>query len=180
MRKSSDESSTVSTGKRLVPDAHTLAGSWGVERGSHAVLLSLGDLGDPDENVEQLCWGTGGLGDEKIGLMVGAGEAAAEGGQAPPSIVQAKHNSKGIDNDDQEPLALLVVHAAMHMLFLPQFTCDFYEDASLNKSSRKRVDEPSKDDRDLLAEAGLREKTVDWGVSLEPTPASIVWAPELE
>jgi len=30
--------------------------------------------------------------------------------------------------DEQEPLALLVVHAALHMLFLPQFTCDFYED----------------------------------------------------
>lgn len=142
------------------------------------IHILLGDLGDPDENVEQLCWGTGGLGDEKIGLMVGAGgEAGGAGGiQAPPSIVQAKQNAKS-ENDDQEPLALLVVHAAMHMLFLPQFTCDFYEDASLNKTNKKRSGDPSKDDRELVAEAGLKDKVVEWGVSLDPTPSSIVWAP---
>jgi len=28
----------------------------------------------------------------------------------------------------REPIGLLVVHAAMHMLFLPQFTCDYFEE----------------------------------------------------
>ena len=32
------------------------------------------------------------------------------------------------EDDEQEPLALLVIHAAMHMLFLPQFTCEFFEE----------------------------------------------------
>lgn len=190
-------------------------------------LLEKGDLGDADENVEQLCWGTGGLGDEKIGLMVTAGNGngtvrgdgassnhAGAGGahsldggslgasQAPPSVAAAQAKRK--DDDDQEPLALLVVHAAMHMLFLPQFTCDFYEDASIAPSAggtagvngeggaagaanahhhrkqpknHNKTAKETKDDRELKAEAGLREKKVDWGVPLEPTPASIVWAP---
>ena len=34
------------------------------------------------------------------------------------------------EEEDNEPLALLVVHAAMHMLFLPQFTCKLYEGES--------------------------------------------------
>jgi len=145
-----------------------------------------GDLGDPDENVEQLCWGTGGLGDEKIGIVVGGGgdgrqtsgalqNQLSDQAQAPPSVVNKKPlHDEDEDDDDQEPLALLVVHAAMHMLFLPQFTCDFYEDASMKPNPKDRKD---RDDKDLRAEAGLREKTVEWGVSLEATPASIVWAP---
>ena len=124
-----------------------------------------GDLGDADENVEQLCWATGGLvGDEKIGLVVGGANSNT-------------NNSKE-ESDEQEPLALLVVHAAMHMLFLPQFTCDFYEDGSLKKHTGKRVEQfETKEDRDLKAAAGLREKKVEWGVSLVPTPTSIVWTP---
>lgn len=120
-------------------------------------------MGDADENVEQLCWATGGLvGDEKIGLVVGGAAAAANKDES----------------DEQEPLALLVLHAAMHMLFLPQFTCDFYEDASLKKHTGKRVEQfETKEDRDLKADAGLREKKVEWGVPLVPTPTSIVWTP---
>ena len=138
-------------------------------------IPSSGDLGEADENVEQLCWGTGSnMGeDEKIGLMVGGdkddGDSATKGSKM--------KNSDG--PDEQEPLALLVVHAAMHMLFLPQFTCDYYEDASLkgdaSNARAKRVE--TKEDRDLKADAGLKLKKVEWGVSLVPTPTSIVWAP---
>ncbi|GKY90767.1 hypothetical protein MPSEU_000049500 [Mayamaea pseudoterrestris] len=161
-------------------------------------LLEKGDLGEADENVEQLCWGTGGPNptDERIGLMIGGNELGTSQ-QAPPSV--AKHraallkeqedelNHRNDNEDEQEPLALLVVHAAMHMLFLPQFTCDFYEDASISKDPRgknavktkRRAEDPAaaKDDRELKAEAGLRERKVDWGVSLDAVPASIVWAP---
>ena len=116
--------------------------------------------------------------DEKIGLMIGGGNTD-EQGQAPPSVLNKNANQDA--DDDQEPLALLVVHAAMHMLFLPQFTCDFYEDGSLNQNKntkKKSKSTDNKDDKDLKAEAGLlRPKQVEWGVTLDPTPASIVWAP---
>eukprot|EP00529_Nitzschia_sp_RCC80_P009895 CAMPEP_0113489330 /NCGR_PEP_ID=MMETSP0014_2-20120614/26473_1 /TAXON_ID=2857 /ORGANISM="Nitzschia sp." /LENGTH=791 /DNA_ID=CAMNT_0000383063 /DNA_START=316 /DNA_END=2691 /DNA_ORIENTATION=- /assembly_acc=CAM_ASM_000159 len=141
-------------------------------------LLEKGDLGDADENVEQLCWGTntaGNLpGDEKIGLMVGGdGDTNASGGP----LGGGRSPSNAVDDDEQEPLALLVVHAAMHMLFLPQFTCDFYENKADGTSSGgffRRSD--TKEDRELRAEAGLNAKTVEAGVSLVPRPASIVWS----
>jgi hypothetical protein len=125
-------------------------------------------LGDADENVEQLCWGTSGVvpGDEKIGLMVG------EGNRESASHPSAAGN-RGAD-DDQEPLALLVVHAAMHMLFLPQFTCDFYEDKKDGNTFYRRSD--TREDKELRAEAGLNVKTVDTGVTLVPRPVSILWA----
>jgi hypothetical protein len=130
-------------------------------------------LGDADENVEQLCWGTNAAapGDEKIGLMIG-GATAGDGDSSAPT------QTTGRVDDEQEPLALLVVHAAMHMLFLPQFTCDFYEDKKDPTGVSaffRRTD--TKEDKDLRAEAGLDAKTVDAGVSLVPRPASIVWAP---
>lgn len=127
-----------------------------------------GDLGDADENIEQLCWGTNaaGPGDEKIGLMIG--------GAGDRSVTSSLPNQGTNMNDDQEPLALLVVHAAMHMLFLPQFTCDFHETKE-SKSRFVRGNE-DKDDRDMRAEAGLHPKTVQNGVSLVPRPNSIVWA----
>ena len=210
----------------------------------------------------------------------GAGGHSLEGAslgasQAPPSVAAAQAKRKDAE-DDQEPLALLVVHAAMHMLFLPQFTCDFYEDASIAPSAggtaavngegaaaaaahtarqqgAKHVEAAltgdgkldtghtiliddrfriagqttiQQDTQDLSGQfdqfdviafgkargdrhgariiidngiqqaieqtngigriggrgngqppTGLREKKVDWGVPLEPTPASIVWAP---
>lgn len=109
--------------------------------------------------MEQLCWGTGPLGvpDEKIGIVVGA-----------PS---KDSNEKMQQPSDQEPLALLVIHAAMHMLFLPQFTCDYYEDAPLEE----RKETPH--DRDIKADAGLKRRKVDNGVPLTPTPSGIVWMP---
>jgi len=142
-----------------------------------------GDLGEADENVEQLCWGTGsGVGeDEKIGLMIGG--ADGEGNniqQQPGNKLKQKTDASP---EEQEPLALLVVHAAMHMLFLPQFTCDYYEDASLkgdaasNANNARKFRQETKHEKDLKADAGLRQRKVEWGVSLVPTPTSIIWAP---
>jgi hypothetical protein len=120
-------------------------------------------LGDPDESIEQLCWGTGATampGDEKIGLVVGGAGGA---------------NAVNKNDEDQEPLALLVVHAAMHMLFLPQFTCDYYDETD-SKFSRKAP--LTKLDKEMRVEAGLTSgKIVSSGVSLMPRPASVVWAP---
>ena len=106
--------------------------------------------------------------------------------------------------DDSEPLALLVVHAAMHMLFLPQFTCEFYEEErnSYYNSNNKKSDnvhnpsgsydddddsdddeedelgDDERRDKDALAEAGLaKPHKVRRGVGLLPRPAGIVWAP---
>jgi hypothetical protein len=121
-------------------------------------------LGDADENVEQLCWGTGASpipGDEKIGLVIG---------DDAPSRIYKEYE------EEQEPLALLVVHAAMHMLFLPQFTCDFYEDG---ENTKPRLQErQTKEDKDRRTDAGLGQvKHTDSGISLLPHPTSIVWAP---
>jgi hypothetical protein len=143
-------------------------------------LLEKGDLGDADEQVEQLCWGTNSADlndDERIGLMIGTDKRSDASGR----------NMNGLDSrrkdmeDEQEPLALLVVHAAMHMLFLPQFTCDFYEnkvdtDVSNPALNFRRSD--TKEDRDLRSSViGLHQaKTVEAGVSLVPRPSSIVWA----
>lgn len=129
-------------------------------------FLLAGDLGDPDENVEHLCWGTGATqmpGDEKIGLVVGD-----------DTTNNALGGGKG--DDDQEPLALLVVHAAMHMLFLPQFTCDYYDESDGSKKSKKPP--LTKLDKEMRAEAGLGAgKTTEGGVVILPRPASVVWAP---
>lgn len=91
------------------------------------------------------------------------------------------HSRRKDLEDEQEPLALLVVHAAMHMLFLPQFTCDFYENKVDSESgnpalSFRRSD--TKEDRELRSSVqGLHQaKTVEAGVSLVPRPSSIVWA----
>lgn len=126
--------------------------------------------------MEQLCWGTDGAGDEKIGLMIGSSMTQEQRDIAASSLA-GKLQNKNNPEDDQEPLALLVVHAAMHMLFLPQFTCDFYEDGSIQKQEKPVVKKEGKDVRDLKLDAGLREKQVEWGVSLEATPTSIIWAP---
>ena len=184
-----------------------------------------GDLGEADESVEQLCWGTNAdedeygagsvAGDEKIGLMIGNTTTNANNNNKDTEDTnsttnkQPQHttnNTHKLDlatgpEDEQEPLALLVIHAAMHMLFLPQFTCDFYENKidqagggaapPLSPSARnaaahantsggggvfRRSD--TKDDRDLRATVvGLEHATVvEAGVCLVPRPASIVWA----
>jgi High-temperature-induced dauer-formation protein len=153
-------------------------------------ILEKGDLGDADENVEQLCWGTEGMTTSGNGYDKDTGTigTSTTGGHS-------KFNNSKTTNDptmdDQEPLALLVVHAAMHMLFLPQFTCDFYEESINGKPSststasgkKKTLDkttitaEMKRDDLEMKMEAGLQERQVEWGVTLEATPASIVWAP---
>ena len=157
-------------------------------------ILEKGDLGDADENVEQLCWGTEGMASEtnqnSKDKDTGTVATSTTGGG------NSKFNNSKTTNDptmdDQEPLALLVIHAAMHMLFLPQFTCDFYEESTTttnakpstnttshsNKSSDKAgATSSSKDDKEMKIDAGLQERLVEWGVPLDATPASIVWAP---
>ena len=88
------------------------------------------------------------------------------------------------NEEDQEPLALLVVHAAMHMLFLPQFTCDYFEDEANNNNNNNgarrsaRKPPPTKQDKEIRADAGLGHvKQIENGVVLLPKPASVVWAP---
>ncbi len=83
-------------------------------------MHTTGDLGNADENVENLCWGTAGDNDESSSFkdsIVGR-------------VVGGADNIRQEEEDAQEPLALLVVHAAMHMLFLPQFTCEFFEESN--------------------------------------------------
>ena len=99
-----------------------------------------GDLGESDINVEHLCWGTGGSptvadGDDAtdrdsiVGKVIGMDDdELSTDAQTKDNKSKAGMDSTVMDEDSQEPLALLVVHAAMHMLFLPQFTCDFYEE----------------------------------------------------
>lgn len=159
-------------------------------------LLEKGDLGEADINVESLCWGTGEgedaatFRDSMVGKIIGGDDkytlarTAAEDDEAP------------------EPLALLAIHAAMHMLFLPQFTCDFYEDEandddSLSSSesrdkkeeeagflARRRMEaekeeeaKQAKVDNAMKNEAGLKKtKYAANGILLLPKPACIVWA----
>ena len=106
----------------------------------------------------------------------------------------------GVD-DDSEPLALLVVHAAMHMLFLPQFTCEFYDEDVVGTLYEEDYDQDSDDDSvtakevnengedpirarildiegRLEAGLGIRPRKIKGGgVRLAPRPAGIVWAP---
>ena len=129
-------------------------------------------MGDTDEHVEQLCWGT----TEQV-TTTGSRTASAD-----------NNNRKLPHQDDQEPLALLVVHAAMHMLFLPQFTCDYYEDtsqpppeSSTTKPTTASSAAPSADEKhmkELKLQANLppRPTVVESGVSLVATPTSILWA----
>lgn len=105
-------------------------------------------------------------------------------------------------DDDSEPLALLVVHAAMHMLFLPQFTCEFYDEDVVGTLYEEDYDQDSDDDSvtgnkeinengedpirarildiegRLEAGLGIRPRKIKGGgVRLAPRPAGIVWAP---
>ena len=160
-------------------------------------------MGDADEQVEQLCWGTNSddlNDDEKIGLMIGTGKSTESGGGKTSGNVGGNGNNNDNNNnnnnkasaggnnnnnnnvdDEQEPLALLVVHAAMHMLFLPQFTCDFYEnkiDTATTPTGKGFRRSNTKEDKELRASVpGLHTaKNVEAGVSLVPRPSSIVWA----
>eukprot|EP00978_Attheya_sp_CCMP212_P019509 scaffold54819_cov62-Attheya_sp.AAC.3 len=146
------------------------------------------DLGVSDENVEHLCWGTGAspvhsenllskAEDGVLGLVIGGGDEMSESQQQTKQAAQTDEQQEQDDNEDsQEPLALLVIHAAMHMLFLPQFTCDFYEEDEEDSTKRQEEQRQTKDDRDMRNEVGLGPtKKVEAGVLLVPRPTSIVW-----
>lgn len=147
-------------------------------------LLEKGDLGDGDPNVEALCWSD----------QTDSATAAS----SKKSRKSDDEEEEDEEDDSQEPLALLVVHAAMHMLFLPQFTCEFYEededendsddddDSDVSCSEEDEVDEgdlmdkkrAAKADKESQAEAGLgKPRRTRKGVRLIPHPAGIVWAP---
>lgn len=155
----------------------------------------LGDLGDPDLNVEALCWGTGESEDNAdrnsmVGKVIGMEDKY--------SLAKTALE----DEEAPEPLALLAIHAAMHMLFLPQFTCDFYEEeaqddeASFDSddSSRSGPEGPTlieeklaqvekekeaflaKEDDQMLNEAGIKKtRHAEDGILLQPKPACIMW-----
>lgn len=150
----------------------------GVHLKHHTFTLNLlGDLGESDDNVEKLCWGTGEESrqdiekDGFVGKVIGGDETST-----------VEHNLSE-DDDTPEPLALLAVHAAMHMLFLPQFTCDFYEESedidddsvsSKNESEKNQ----NKEDKAMALEVGLNEaQYAQHGIPLKPKPACILWAP---
>ena len=159
-------------------------------------IVFSGDLGGADLNVESLCWGTGegedsGFRDNMVGKVIG--------GDDKYSLAKTAVE----DEEAPEPLALLAIHAAMHMLFLPQFTCDFYEEqendndsVSSEESGRsEHKNEPGfleqrrleaekaadasqlKEDGVMMNEAGLKKTkyAVD-GIILQPKPACIVWS----
>lgn len=160
-------------------------------------LLEKGDLGQADSNVENLCWGTGGSGgntnneeapDSLVGKVIGGED-------------QFDFDKGAEEEDGQEPLALLVLHATMHMLFLPQFTCEFMEEekhddedsvASGSTAGPKPLEEEeeelspaeiaaqAKEDEAFKSEIGLgKVKVVENGILLKPNPVGIVWAPGL-
>jgi hypothetical protein len=135
-----------------------------VSLSSAIIALYAGDLGDCDPNVEQLCWGCTGTDTDD----------------------ENSYNSMTERNKEeqafQEPLALLILHAAMHMLFLPQFTCDYYEEqpqdadiaSHLKLNSQEKA---SQEDLELRAEAGLSHaKKLKRGIPITPRPTSIIWA----
>mmetsp|Transcript_7900 Transcript_7900/g.11282 ORF Transcript_7900/g.11282 Transcript_7900/m.11282 type:complete len:871 (-) Transcript_7900:36-2648(-) len=177
-------------------------------------LLEKGDLGDSDPNVEHLCWGiepnrVESEGDSIVGRVIGGDDddgfaSPAKTNDNGQSVIESKTiTDHDIDDDDQEPLALLVIHAAMHMLFLPQFTCDFYDEdvgdsyadkesskgsqsgkngnelkstKEKSKKESKREQKEAKENDIVRKEAGLGvTQYAESGVSLRPKPASIVW-----
>lgn len=109
-------------------------------------------------------------------------------------------NMSNDGEDGPEPLALLAIHAAMHMLFLPQFTCDFYEDEANDDDSvssgdskgskelgfiaraqqeveREEEEIQALEDKAMKKEAGLKKvRYAEDGIILQPKPACIVWA----
>lgn len=140
-------------------------------------LLEKGDLGESDDNVETLCWGTGEDSHalEKDGIL-----GKVIGGDDTSTV----EHTQSEDDDSPEPLALLAIHAAMHMLFLPQFTCDFYEenedldDDSVSNSKNEAAKKKMEDDEAMESEAGLNDiQYTQHGIPLKPRPACILWAP---
>lgn len=134
-------------------------------------------IGEYDKDVEILFWGTGQteevkLQDGLVGKFIGGDES---------STVDPSQSG---DDESPEPLALLAIHAAMHMLFLPQFTCDFYEDEELDdgstysEDSYKNNTSSNHGNGEIKAEIALkRTRYVQDGIQLKPKPACILWAP---
>mmetsp|Transcript_319 Transcript_319/g.449 ORF Transcript_319/g.449 Transcript_319/m.449 type:complete len:843 (-) Transcript_319:174-2702(-) len=147
-------------------------------------LLEKGDLGQSDSNVEGLCWGAidnedSSYKDGIVGRVIGGGDDL--------SLDLRQENEEG-----QEPLALLVVHAVMHMLFLPQFTCEFFEenekdddnsnDGSLSSDSdsdsprrrrRQRKDEDNQVEEELSEEQKLEKEEQEKGDIFMKTEAGL-------
>ena len=121
-----------------------------------------------------MCWGFTGA--ESVDDTQ-SNRSSASGNRRSTAFAQAQ-SRKGLEEEQgfQEPLALLIVHAAMHMLFLPQFTCDYYEEQAADATVNP--DPVSQEDRELRAEAGLSQsKMVKAGIPISPRPLSIIWAP---
>lgn len=159
-------------------------------------LLEKGDLGDSDVNVEQLCWGTGAdpialdMDNNNMDSYASIVDNTTDG---ETNATSRKSRGQQEDEENQEPLALLVIHAAMHMLFLPQFTCDYYEEEMPEdykkdgkgggsgshhvSSSAAGDDRETQEESEIRAEAGLSSsKLVENGVVLIARPPSIVWS----
>ena len=160
-------------------------------------------MGLDDENIEQLCWGypNGKLDDDddesSSSISTNSGnsnshisdkESFLQNSTLGSDTAGSKSDTaeKEVDDDDeQEPLAFLVVHATMHMLFLPQFTCDFYEDVEDNvdlesdeeDDGKSEEERQSKEDGEMRSAPGAgKVKFIKKGISLVPRPASIIWA----
>ena len=133
-------------------------------------------MGTGDENVESLCWGTGepivdsidgdrtavsaAYRDSIVGKLIGGDDKYGGGGSG-------GSGGSALDDDAPEPLALLAIHAAMHMLFLPQFTCDFYEegegedDGDDNSNSASDDSHSSGESRSRSRKGGSKEGFLD-------------------
>ncbi len=195
MRSCSYSSASVSFGKRyayrsLTIFLHDFAIFSARYFNHYLILIFTGDLGEADVNVESLCWGTGeteeagDFRDSIVGKIIGVDE----------KFNLAKN---AVDDEEApEPLALLAIHAAMHMLFLPQFTCDFYEEEAndddsassddeeegyleknLKKAEKEEEERQEKVDKAMKSEAGLKKVRYAFeGILLQPKPACIVWS----
>ncbi|KAL7488598.1 hypothetical protein ACHAW6_014187 [Cyclotella cf. meneghiniana] len=133
-------------------------------------LLEKGDLGDSDSGVELLCWGDAAAEERRKRKEGKKKKGKGDRRQSSKSEKEEEEEEEEFDDeeDDQEPLALLVVHAAMHMLFLPQFTCDFYEDESspsdldpYGSSSESESDSEEEDDDESQSQDRRSDSDLD-------------------
>ena len=157
-------------------------------------VSKLGDLSgeDEDDMIEQLCWGTKSNEDDDDDEDDTMDEPTEDDDDVfsdsdddkDKKSKSSKKKTQEEEDEEQEPLALLVIHAAMHMLFLPQFTCDFYESQSdvpisskgKKKSKKHKAPEEQDEDKEMRLDAGMNINMIDQdGVSLQPKPMSIIW-----
>jgi hypothetical protein len=124
-----------------------------------------------DPMVTHLCWstdeeGSGGAGDAAAPTTPAAGTAsasAATSDDAPAKAVEGA--AAGAATEEREPLACLIVHAALHLLFLPSFTVDIsaFED----------------DDEDDEEESGAGAGAAGGGLARLIKHPGAMWAPGL-